>query len=345
MRALLLSCLTAGALLSARGIDVQELRSVGGLAAHLAGAFEEISACHLTAEGHYVIFDRREHAVFTAEANASKPRKIVQIGFEPGKVLRPLAFDSAPDGTFMVADAPAGRNRVQFFTYSGSGLGGFTLPGSKGEQLTIGNVVVSGIGSLEYTGASFLVSQPEVGALVTEYSNDGRVLRTFGELRGTGQESDPAVHHALNVGLPLVNPEGGFYYVFVSGTPMFRKYDAKGALIFERHIEGIEVDAFLRTLPTTWQRRGAGGTEFPVVPVSIRAAAVAPDGSLWVSLAVPFTYVYDDQGDKRRALQFRAAGIMSPTSFFFTRGRQVLVTPGCYAFNLPGLAAPSPAAR
>ena len=315
-------------------LEVQELRSVGGLPAHLAGAFDEISACHLTTDGNYVVFDRRAHAVYAAEPGAAKPRKIVQIGFEPGKLLRPLAFDSAPDGTFVVADAPEGRNRVQFFVYTGGGLGGFMLPGSRGPQLTVGSVVVTGIGSLEYLGESFLISQPETGALVTEYSAKGQVLRTFGDLRPTGFESDAAVHQALNAGLPLANPKGGFYYVFVAGTPMFRKYTADGTLEWERHIEGLEVDPYLRVLPNTWQRRQEDG-RLPLPPVGVRTAAVDPEGNLWVSLAAPVTYVYDLQGDKRRILRFRAAGVVSPASFFFTAKRQVLVTPGCYAFPLP----------
>ena len=33
------------------------------------------------------------------------------------------------------------------------------------------------------------------------------------------------------------------------------------------------------------------------------------------------------------ARQFRAAGIVAPTNFFFTRDRRVLVSPGCYAFE------------
>ena len=52
---------------------------------------------------------------------------------------------------------------------------------------------------------------------------DGTTRRTFGNLRPTGHERDPEVHRAMNVGLPLVNPKGGFYFVFLSGMPMFRK--------------------------------------------------------------------------------------------------------------------------
>ena len=327
------SLLLAAPLLWAGGLEVQELRAIGGLPPHLAGAFEEITACHLTAEGQYLVFDRREHAVYSVAPDAAAPTKIVQIGGEAGRVLRPIAFDSASDRTFVVADAPGGRQRIQFFLNSGSSIGGFTLPGGDVPQITLGDLVVSGVASLQYTGRRLFISQPEIGALVTEYGVDGRTLRTFGDLRPTGQERDPAVHRGLNVGLPLVNPKGGFYYVFLSGVPMFRKYDAAGRLLFERHVEGVELDEYLRTLPTTWARRGSGRDEFPLLPVAIRTAAVDPDGNLWISLSAPFTYVYDAGGDKRRTIQFRGAGIMSASSFFFTRDNRVLVTPGCYAFR------------
>ena len=52
-----------------------------------------------------------------------------------------------------------------------------------------------------------------------------------------------------------------------------------------------------------------------------------------ISLTVPYTYVYDGQGDKVRTVQFSAAGLISPTSLFFTREGRLLVTPGCYEFD------------
>ena len=55
-------------------------------------------------------------------------------------------------------------------------------------------------------------------------------------------------------------------------------------------------------------------------------------GQLWISLGVPFTYVYDIEGDKTRTVQFQAAGVLNPTSLFFTQQGRLLVTPGCYEF-------------
>jgi hypothetical protein len=66
----------------------------------------------------------------------------------------------------------------------------------------------------------------------------------------------------------------------------------------------------------------------------VRTAAVDPDGNLWVSFVVPYTYVYDADGDKIRTVQFRAAGTLAPNSLFFPSSKKVLATPGCYEFKI-----------
>jgi hypothetical protein len=312
-------------------IEPETLRPIGALPAHVTGRFEDPTGFQQAPGGDYFIFDRRAHAVFAYTPGADEPRKVIQVGAERGRVIQPTAFDFAPDNTFVLADAPWGEERIQIFSARGTSLGGFSLGKRSGPRIFGGDVVLNGVGSLEYTGSSILISQPETGALVTEYDVDGRAKRTFGELRRTGQEADPELHAALNVGLPIVDPDGGFYFVFLAGVPMFRKYDASGTVVFERHVEGTEVDRLLRSFPTTWRARRAREGEAAIVPASVRTAAVDRNGNLWVSLTVPATYVYDRSGDKRRVVQFRAAGLLSPSSLFFTKDR-VLVTPGCYAF-------------
>ena len=137
----------------------------------------------------------------------------------------------------------------------------------------------------------------------------------------------------MNAGFPLADPAGGYYYVFMAGRPAFQKYDASGNLMFERLLQGVELDPLLAAQPTQWPRRRVQDREVPFVAPLIRAAAVSPTGELWISLSIPYTYVYDAQGDKIRTLQFRAAGIVGPTGFGFTRRGTVLVTPGCYEFS------------
>jgi len=317
------------------------LRSVGGLPAHIAGRFTDLTVCRQLPDGAFLVFDRRSQTVFSVAPSADAAVEIVKIGAEPGRILQPYAFDVARGGTFVVADAPDNRSRVQLFLSTGSRLGGFSVPG-RGFPLLIDGVAITGLASLVLTDRSIFLSQPERNSLITEHGLDGVSARSFGELRPTGFEQDPPLHHALNSGLVVINPQGGFYYVFVAGVPAFRKYDDTGALVFERHIEGTELDRYMRDRPTAWPRRKTGDGEYPVVRPAVRAAAADGSGNLWISLDVPFTYVYDPRGDKQRVVQLRAAGIVSPTNMSFTTAGRLLVTPGCFLFDPRPASAPKP---
>ncbi len=314
-------------------LRVDVLHSVAGVPPHIVGIFDDPVAFQRSASGEYFVFDRRGHTVYSIDRARTTASKLIQIGHEEGRIIEPGAFDMAPNGTFAVADAPRGQERVQIFTPGGKRLLGFTLPGRAEVRVTLGSLVLSGIASFQYNGTTLLISHPESGALFTEYSPRGYPVRSFGSLRDTGYEQDHDLHLAMNAGLPLIDPTGGYFYVFLAGTPMFRKYDSKGGLTFERYMQGRELDDYVRTLPTRWPTRRVEDREVPYVTPTVRTAAVDPDGELWVSFVVPYTYVYDAQGDKTRTVQFQAAGTIAPTSLFFTGTGRLLVTPGCYEFD------------
>ena len=309
------------------------VRSTGGIPAHLAGRFREPVGFQQSAFGQYFVFDRRSHAVFGIDEQLESSWEIVQIGAEAGRIIDPTAFAVEPNGSFVVADAPNNRERIQIFSSAGARLGGFLLSGRLKTRVVLGNSVMNGIGSMQYTGAAILVSQPETGALIAEYALNGSVNRLIGRLRHTGHEDDPEVHLALNSGIPLVDPSGGFFFVFETGEPVFQKYDSGGRLTFERRIVGPEIDRALAEQPTTWPKRKTGEGELPLVTPLIRAAAVDPTGKLWISFVVPYTYVYDRDGDKVRAVQFQAAGTTAPNSLFFGPRGRILTTPGLFEFT------------
>jgi hypothetical protein len=334
------ACLSTAALGNQAAVRVspgnlEVLKAVGSLPPHVVGLFREPIGFKQTAIGDYFVFDRRGHTVYSVDENGGASRKLVQIGAEDGRVIEPSAFDVAANGSFAVADAPNGRERIQLFDATGVRTGGFLLPGRGASRVAIGSLSLNGVGTLTFTGRTLVMSHPESGWLLIEYALDGTPIRSVGQLRSTGHESDRELHVALNAGIPIPDPKGGFYFVFMAGPPAFRKYDAHGVMVYERAIQGREIDPVIAAIPTRWPRRASGGGEMPMVTPTIRTAAVDPAGRLWVSFVLPFTYVYDADGEKIRTVQFRGAGVIAPSSLSFSHRGRLLVTPGCYEFT-PG---------
>jgi hypothetical protein len=310
---------------------VEVLKSVSSLPPHIVGLFRDPIGFKQTANGDYYVFDRRGHTVYLVDAGGTQARKLVQIGAEEGRLIEPSAFDVAVNGSFAVADGPNGRERVQIFDAAGVRTGGFILPGRGAPRVVLGTTALNGVGTLSFDGRSLLMSHTETGWLMTQYALDGTPVRSIGQLRKTGHEADRDLHLALNSGIPITDPTGGFYFVFMAGAPAFRKYDANGTLVFERVIQGRELDPLMAAIPDRWPRRG--GSELPFVTPTVRTAAVDRSGRLWVSFVLPFSYVYAADGEKIRTVQFRGAGILSPASLWFSENGRILVTPGCYEFR------------
>jgi hypothetical protein len=308
------------------------LRSTGGLPPEACNVFREPLVIQQDSSGTYFVFDRRAHAVYSVSADGRTTSKIVDIGGEEGRLLEPTAFDLGPAGTFAVADAPRGQERLQVFDASGKWVAGFFLPGRAQARVSIDGLSLGGVATLAFLGNGIALNQPETGALITEYGLGGTPVRSIGVLRQTGYESDRQLHLALNTGIPLPLPDGGYYFVFFSGTPVFRRYDAKGALKFERVMQGSELDPILEQMPKKWPRRTVDGTELPLVLPTVRTAGVDRMGQLWVAFTTPFTYVFDAAGEKIRTVRFQATGIIAPRSLFFAGDDRVLIVPGCYTF-------------
>ena len=328
-------CLLAAPLQSTRSSPgtVEVLKSVNSLAPHIVGLFREPIGCKQTANGDYYVFDRRGHTVYVVNASGDEARKLVQIGAEDGRLIEPSAFDVAFNGSFAVADAPNRRERVHLFDAAGIRTGGFLLPGRGTSRVVLGSLSLNGVGTLSFNGRTLLMSHPESGWLMSEYALDGTPVKSIGQLRKTGHESDRDLHFALNAGIPIADGNGGFYFVFMAGAPAFRKYDTAGELVFERVVQGRDIDPLIRAIPDRWPRRAAG--ELPLVAPTVRTAAVDRAGRLWISFILPISYVYDVAGEKVRTVQFRAAGVLTPSSLSFNDRGRVLVTPGCYEFS-PG---------
>jgi hypothetical protein len=275
--------------------------------------------------------------VHRIDAAWTSATRIVAIGQARGEILQPSAFDSAAD-IFAVSDAPFALDRIQIFYKDGTALGAFQPRERSLPRVTFGSAVMNGAGSLALTKDTVLLSEPDSGWLVSEYGIDGTLRRSFGQLRPTGHERDPDVHIALNTGIPVPAADGGLWFVFQAGVPVLRKYAPNGDLEFERHIEGIELDPIIRTLPTSWPRRRVSETrdarELPLIVPNVQAAAVAPDGHVWIAMTLPYVYVFDRSGDKARVVQLEGSGRINATSLAFSRKGRLIVTPGGYEFDV-----------
>src|SRR5262245_16866197 len=132
---LTVACACSLAALAAPPRDVR--RPIEALPPHVAGLFRDPARFEQRGSGDYLVFDRGGHSVFRVDVSREQAEELVRIGGEEGRLLQPMAFDVAPDGSFAVADAPFGRQRVQVFSASGSRLSGFALPGPVEARLTL----------------------------------------------------------------------------------------------------------------------------------------------------------------------------------------------------------------
>ena len=314
---------------------VEVLTSIGGLPPEIVGVYREASVFQQIASGQYFVFDRRAHAVFGVDAGEPPPGSSSTSARRPGGVLDPTAFDAEPGGSFVVADAPGGRERVQIFSSSGRQLGGFTLPGRAEARITIDSVVLSGIGSLQYNGSV----HPDEPARDRRAHDGVRPRRHADPLdwcaaadwpRG-GRGSPPGPECGPAAG----QPEGRLLLRLPGGRPDVPEVrPAEASSCSSGTSRGSSSIRAIAALPTVWPRRpgaGRGGTCRWSRRSSGRRPSI-PQGNLWIALVLPYTYVYDADGKKTRVVQFRGAGVIAPSSLFFTAPGACWSTPGCYEF-------------
>ena len=199
----------------------------------------------------------------------------------------------APTARFVVADAPqrpASASRSS--RAAGSRSAASRCRAARSRASCSSNIVLNGIGSLQYTGRSILISQPETGALVTEYSSSTATPhRTFGELRPTGHEARsrraPRAEHraAARRSRPAASTSCSSPACRCSGSTTRRARCCSSATS-----KGREIDEYLRDACRRRGRRGAPSDgeccrscRRPSAPPASTAT-----GELWISLTSPY---------------------------------------------------------
>lgn len=254
-------------------------------------------------KGLYVVSDRTRNSLLVINDRSEIQKEIAGIGSAPGRLFRPGYLDVASDGIIYVQDG--GNERIQSFDLEGRYLGGFATTPFMGFAAGAGGEVFLG--------------QPEKGRLVTVYSRDGKVLRSFGSLKkfsevyGSGSaDDDEKWRNAINRVKISVEPDGSVLVSFMM-APLIQKYTREGVLVFERRLEGPEVDRLTQSALTT---EGGGNLTmsmdgFPEHVMALEAVSL-PGDEIDVALTDGSVYVADAEGRKVDVLHPHASNRFTP---------------------------------
>ena len=253
-------------------------------------------------------------------------------------MLEPTAFDLAPDGRLSSPMRRTGASGCRSSTSPATGLTGFTLPGRARRRASASAASRSAASARwRFSADGVALNQPETGALITEYGLAGTPLRSIGALRTTGHEADRQLHLAMNTGIPLPHPAGGYYSSslpgrrFSAATMPAARWCSSGSC---RAASSIRCDAGAEEV---------AAARPSTAPKSRWSCPTFRSGGRRIRRRQPLGGVCDAGHLRIRRPTARksapcssvAAGLVPPHEPLLRRGRRLLVTPGCYEFSGP----------
>jgi hypothetical protein len=267
-------------------------------------------------KGLYVASDRARNSIVVLDEGARIQTEIGGIGSAPGKVFRPGYLDVADDGAIYVQDG--GNERIQSFDIAGRYLGGFDASPYMG--------FAAGTGGEVYLG------QPEKGKLVSVYSREGKLLRSFGALKTFAEvygadyaQKNETYRTAINRVRLTTDGEGNILVSFML-APIIQKYTRRGELVFEKRLEGPEVERLAEMVANdsgeSYFTMSMDG--FPERVMALEATAL-PGGEINVLLTDGSVYVADAEGRRLRVLRPQAAEGFTPDMTGASPGGELLV--------------------
>ncbi len=245
-----------------------------------------------TYQGKYFLTDFEGNRILVLKDNTEVERELGRIGSGPGRLFHPGNIDVGRHGTIFVQDG--GNERIVKLDQAGNYLGEIGVADYQGLAVGVQNQLYLG--------------QPQEGHLITVYSNSGKKLRSFGQLKkfsdvygAAFSDKDDPYKIAFNRVRLSTDKEGNLYVSFML-TPLIQKYSPDGALLFERRLEAPEIDRLMEAI----QKRKyissmADGADARIVALD---PVIDPaNGNIMVPLVDGSIYLADREGNKLSLLQ------------------------------------------
>lgn len=135
----------------------------------------------------------------------------------------------------------------------------------------------------------FLLNQPVKGKLISVYSQNGSLLRQFGELMTLShaypERADDEKYRVPLSRIQMVTDPQDNVYVCYSFAPIVQKYDYSGNLVWERRLAGRDVDFLVDKFwndPKTVYTKNVDGIQMSVICADI--ARDSATGALYILL-------------------------------------------------------------
>jgi len=175
----------------------------------------------------YYVLESKDHRILVFDDLMRFERQISHIGRGEGELYYPIDFVIRGDCIYVLDNM---MERVQIFNLNGKYINGFS-----GAYKSCG-IAVNQKGEI-YLG------QPQRGKLISVYNQNGKFLRSFGNLKklsdfyGTQLRSlDKKYKIAINRVNICIDNKDNLYLSFL-GAPYFQKYSRDGRLLFEKRIQ------------------------------------------------------------------------------------------------------------
>ena len=161
---------------------------------------------------HYYVLANPPNVIWIFDSDGKRMGQIPHAGSETAKIQYAADFDIDSDGRVLVADRAA--NAVEIFSADG--------------MLVAKIPVFAPTGIVGLPDHQFAVSTLRSKRLVEILSDDGSLVRSFGELSEAGAEPQSA-KQLQNLGKVFGDSTGNIYFAFIAlPDPTVRKYDRYG---------------------------------------------------------------------------------------------------------------------